>query len=355
MPFGSNALRGREPLSRHTTFAIGGPARFWYSPITSELLACHDFALRAGMPMLVLGGGSNCLVSDAGFDGLVVTLSDISIPTTDSVEPDTVVVSAGACTPWDEFVTWCCVRNYQGIECMAGIPGTVGGAVYGAIGANGQNVADVIEWVDVLNLFSSERTRMYVSDMRFEYRYSTFQDFRDVVILEVGFRLKRNQPARQTHPDIAQLLPYTAPLHEVAAGVRRIRERKGAMLWLPHRGHNRTAGSFFKNPNVSQRTFDQLSTRFNVNDERRWWWPVQEGFRISAAKLIEYSGFKRGYRDGDAAISPEHTLSLVNLGSATAADIIRLARRIQDGVHEATNIILQPEVRMIGFDRPPLG
>lgn len=354
MPFGSNALRTQEPLSRHTTFGIGGPARFWYSPISSELMACHDFAQRAGMPMLVLGGGSNCLVSDDGFDGLVVKLSDVSFPTTDSMESGTVIASVSARTPWDEFVTWCCRNNYQGIECMAGVPGTVGGAIFCASGCYGQSVADVIDWVDVLDVWTGMRRRIPKANIGFNYRYSCFQSLQDLIILEAGFRLRVWPTDVQRHPEVAALLPFTASLSQVADGVRRIRERKGAMLWLPQRGHNRSAGSFFKNPNVPQRTFDQLSTRINVNEERRWWWPAQDGIRISAARLIEYAGFKRGHRDGDAAISPEHTLSLVNMGNATAADIIGLARRIQDGVHAVTNIVLQPEVRMIGFERPPL-
>lgn len=355
MPFGSHAFRKNEPLSRHTTFNIGGPAAFWYEAIHQELEAVSDLAVRAGLPVLMLGGGSNCLVSDAGYEGIVVRLSDVSFPTTDTTDGATTVVSACSNMDWDRFVSWCCQNRYQGLECMAGVPGTVGGAVFCASGCYGQNIAEVLEWVDELDLRTGSRRRRYAGDITFGYRFSDYQVHPDTVILAAGFRLNVGAPASHTHPDVASILPFTASLAQVADGVRRIRERKGAMLWLPHRGHNRTAGSFFKNPTVSQQRFDRLSALIDMNDGRPWWWPVADGYRISAARLIELAGFERGHRDGDAAISPEHTLSLVNMGNAKAADIIGLARHIQDGVHAISNVVLQPEVRMIGFERPPLG
>jgi UDP-N-acetylmuramate dehydrogenase len=354
MPFGSNALRKNEPLSRHTTFRIGGPALFWYEPVSDELEAIFGLASRAGLPLLALGGGSNCLVNDRGFDGVVVRLSDISSPACDSNNDTGVIVSGCSNTSWDWFVDWCCAQGYQGVECLAGIPGTVGGAVFGAIGAYGQQIADVVEWVDELDVRSGQRRRRQATDITFGYRFSDYSQHLDTVILQAGFRLRTGTPTAHAHPEIASLLPATSTLLETAAGVRRIRERKGAMLWLPHRGHNRTAGSFFKNPTLSETSFNRLCEQLDIRDARKWWWPLSDGYRVSAARLIEHTGFKRGHHSGDAAISPEHTLSLVNLGNAKAADILGLAARIRDAVHERCHVALEPEVRMIGFDSPPL-
>ena len=339
-------------MSHHTSLRVGGPADLYAIPEDADDLQelLNQLAER-DIPWLAIGKGNNLLVRDKGIRGTVISLERFN--RISEAGDRRVRAEAGAENLM--VVRFAQEKGLGGIGFISGIPGTVGGAVFGAIGAYGQTLAGVLEWVDILNLFTSERTRIQVSEITFSYRYSTFQSIVDVVILEAGFRLHLNKPSHHAHPDIAQLQPFTSTLTEVAVGVRQIRERKGAMLWLPHRGNNRSAGSFFKNPTVDQSRFDRLSAILDVNDTRRWWWTAQNAYRISAARLIELAGFERGQRVGDAAISPEHTLSLVNMGNATAANIIGLARRIQDGVHTVSNIVLQPEVRLIGFKRPPLG
>ncbi len=343
------------PLAPRTTLGVGGPARFFAacaSPL--EVARCLAWAADEGLDVFVLGGGSNLVVADQGFDGLVV------VPTFQHWETardgGRVRVVADAGVVWDHLVADTVRRGLAGLECLSGIPGTVGASPVQNVGAYGQEVGDCLEAVEVLDRQTGRHERISASACGLGYRTSHFKTrWRDrYVILRVILHLTPGGAPRVGYPELAQRLQEAgvAPgLDAVRKIVLSIRASK-SMRVDPLDPNSRSAGSFFTNPVVSQAT----AQRVRAAVERRGLrppplFPASRGkVKIPAAFLIEAAGFPRGFRQGKAAISSRHALALVNTGGATADEVVALAARIRRGVMDAFGVALVPEPRFLGFD-----
>jgi UDP-N-acetylmuramate dehydrogenase len=348
-----------EPLAPYTTLGIGGPARFWCEARAEhDLLAALDFAAARKLDVFILGGGSNLLVSDRGFGGLVIRVALAGV----RFEDGTVTAAAGE--DWDALVASCVERNWAGIECLSGIPGTVGGTPIQNVGAYGQEASETIESVRVLDRTTSRITRLSNRECGFSYRSSLFNSSAPgrYVVLEVRYVLRVGGEPRLDYADVKRALAARshsereAPsLAEVRAAVRAIRASK-SMLIVPGDPDARSAGSFFKNPIVPDAEYariDETARRAGLlaPGESVPRYPAPAGsVKLPAAWLIERSGFSKGYARGAAGISTRHTLALVNRGGATAAEMVGLARAVRDGVRARFAIVLRPEPVFVGFD-----
>jgi UDP-N-acetylmuramate dehydrogenase len=352
------------PLAQYTTLGVGGPAR-WFVETgdEEEVLASVRFARTQAVPYFILGGGSNLLVSDDGFLGVVIRIAG-SDPLWAEEEPKghaTVVSAAGA--GWDAVVRLAVAKNYAGVECLAGIPGSVGGTPVQNVGAYGQEVSHTIASVRAIDLDAEKVVHLAPADCGFSYRRSIFNSITRsrYAITRVVYSLRLDQPPHLAYRDVKQYFAERAIAHptlaETAAAVREIRARKG-MLLSPDDPDSRSAGSFFKNPVVPAATVPRLAAiagcpvgevpQFPPGDGTA---PADPMVKLSAAWLIEHAGFHKGFRMGQAGISTKHTLALVNLGNASAADIVTLRDAVMNEVEARFAIRLEQEPVTLGF--PP--
>jgi UDP-N-acetylmuramate dehydrogenase len=355
-------IQEQVPLAPYTAFRIGGPARFFCDVHTeAELLEALRFARQCNLPIFVLGGGSNLLISDSGFDGLVLHLA-IDNPAQAHSADNFVDYAVAAGTDWDSFVHQICQQGISGIECLAGIPGTVGGTPVQNVGAYGQEVANTITQVRALDLsldlnLNDLETLAFITltheQCRFAYRRSLFNTTHRnrYVVTQVTFRFDRTATPNLTYPDLqrhfaSQAQPPT-PI-EVYHAVREIRHGKG-MLIVEGEPDCRSAGSFFKNPVVPESTLAHVAAAVNLPAEKIPHWPANPGsIKLPAAWLLEQAGFRKGFTFGAAGISTRHTLALVNRGHATAADIAALRDTIQHEINRRFNIQLEQEPVQLG-------
>jgi len=338
-------LQEHVPLAPLTTLRIGGPAR-WFARAThvDHLAAVVEWQ---GGSVLVLGGGSNLVISDEGFSGLVLQIAIGGVNTTRHGED--VILAAGAGESWDSLVDSAVKQNLAGIECLSGIPGTVGGTPIQNVGAYGQEVATVIESVAALDRLTRAAVRLSRDDCGFAYRMSRFkrEDAGRFVIAEVAFRLRPGAPPTVTYPDVVDYLAQQKiqcpTVRYVRDAVLQIRRRKGMVLDAAD-SDTRSVGSFFMNPVVDRTTFERIAPAPHYLMDN-------DGVKIPAAWLIQQSGFARGHADGAVGLSTKHPLAIINRGGATARDILRFARRIKLAVRERFDINLRPEPVFVGF--PP--
>jgi UDP-N-acetylmuramate dehydrogenase len=337
-------------LAPLTTLRIGGPARYFVHASNEEiLLTAIAFAKERNLEIFVLGGGSNLLVADSGFPGLVIKIGVTGVEW-DSDE-DYTIVRAGGGEDWDRLVGRCVDRGLAGMECLSGIPGSVGGTPVQNVGAYGQEVSEVLSVVHAYDRHRDRMVDLSNEDCQFTYRSSVFNSkAKDrYIVVRVTYRLKNHGAPQIRYPDVQREFEgKSAPtLAEVRAAVRGIRARK-AMLLVEGDPDCRSAGSFFKNPIVTEREFFELQRRAGLSVPR---YPVSSGdVKTAAAWLIERAGFSKGYSNGPAAVSTKHTLALVNKGGAAAEDILRLAREIRTRVHDKFGIKLLPEPVFLGFE-----
>lgn len=325
-----------------TTLGIGGPARFFLTARSvDEVREAVEWARSNGAPLLVLGGGSNVLIADEGFDGLVLHLELRGI---DAGEDGLVQVAAAE--PWDQVVAMAVGRRWAGVECLSGIPGSTGATPIQNVGAYGQDVSETIVAVEVFDRSNGRVTSLSSADCRFEYRSSVFKnEAKDrYIVLSVTFQLRPGGAPSVRYPELQQAVGEGASLQQVRDAVIAIRRRKG-MVIDPADPDTRSDGSFFMNPIVSR---EKLATLGEVPH-----FPAGENIKLSAAWLIEHAGFHKGFVHGNAGISSKHTLAIINRGGATAHEVLELVRMIQDGVREKFGIELQPEPNFIGFERHP--
>jgi UDP-N-acetylmuramate dehydrogenase len=333
-------------LAPRTTFGIGGLARR-FARITNageirEALATDD-------RVLILGGGSNVLVSDAGWDGLVLQVGIEGVEI--RLHDDHAIVSAFAGVVWDDFVAQIVEAKLVGLECLSGIPGLVGATPMQNVGAYGQEVADTIVRVRAFDRSTGEVVMLEHSECKFAYRSSMFKGSERWIVLEVRFRLARGDASTPIrYPELGRALGIaegqSAPLAEVRRTVIALRRGKG-MVIDPADPESRSAGSFFVNPIVDTATVAALDAALppGVTMPR---FPASDGkMKLSAGWLIERAGFAKGYTRGNAGISTKHALALVNRGAATAAEILTLAREIQAGVRTKLGVELVPEVQIL--------
>jgi UDP-N-acetylmuramate dehydrogenase len=353
-------IQENVPLAPLTTLQVGGSARFFAElKREDEVREAAQFAKTRGLPLFVLGGGSNLVVADSGWPGLVlrVAIGRITTQTTDA-QGTAVLFSVGAGVNWDDFVAQAVVQNCAGIECLSGIPGSVGGTPVQNVGAYGQEVADTIESVRALDLKEDRIVVLPKPACGFRYRTSIFNTTERgrYVILRVNYRLKRGGAPSLKYADLQKhfaerLAEKKTPpsLAETREAVREIRRGKG-MLIVPGDDDCRSAGSFFKNPVLSEAQFKDLAERAESKGLEIPSYPALDAqHKVSAAWLVEHSGFSKGYAVGPAGISHKHALALINRGDAKASDIVGLKDEIQHGVQEAWGIELEPEPVFVGF------
>jgi UDP-N-acetylmuramate dehydrogenase len=343
-------------LAPLTTFRLGGPARFFVEAKSAgDMQEAVAFALAKSLPLFVLGGGSNLVVADAGWPGLVLKVGINGIERRAGHDDEgRVLFATGAGESWDRFVSHAVAAKCAGIECLSGIPGSVGGTPVQNVGAYGQEVSETIESVQALDLKDGQIHELCSEACGFAYRSSIFNTSERgrFIILRVTYALtpdgeahieyadlQRHFSGRETRPNIA----------EVREAVRHIRASKG-MLIVPGDPDCRSAGSFFKNPVLSAQQHQDLEHRARAKGFDVPSYPALEQHKkVSAAWLVEKSGFARGYGFGHVGISSKHTLAIVNRGDATAAEVIALRDQIQHRVEEIWGVRLEPEPVLVGF------
>jgi UDP-N-acetylmuramate dehydrogenase len=346
-------LQENVPLAPFTTLRIGGSARFFCEVTTeADLVAAVQFARERNLPLFVLGGGSNLLVSDTGFDGLVLHMA-IATPTQTNSEGNILEVTASAGADWNAFVLNICEQGISGVECLAGIPGSVGGTPVQNVGAYGQEVANTITQVRALDLETLTFATLTHQQCGFAYRRSIFNTTHRnrYIVTQVTFRFDRTATPNLTYADLqryfAERDPAPKPI-DVYHAVREIRHSKG-MLIVEGEADSRSAGSFFKNPVVSVAKFDQIAESAALDPATIPHWPAGPGeIKLAAAWLLERSGFHKGFAMGRAGISSRHTLALINRDHANFADIAALRDTIQREVETRFGIMLEQEPVQLG-------
>ena len=333
-----------ELLADHTTLHVGGPAaEFVVATTEAELVDAVREADDAGRPVLVLGGGSNVLVSDAGFDGRVVAVRTRGV-SADADACGGAVVRVAAGEPWDDLVARAVDEGWVGVEALSGIPGLVGATPIQNVGAYGQEVSETIASVRCWDRQAGAVRTLFNRDCRFGYRTSRFkQEPGRWVVLEVVFQLRLGDlgaPVR--YAELAGRLGIEpggrAALGDVRAAVLELRQGKGMVL--DEDDHDTwSAGSFFTNP---------VLAAGSVPDGAPAWPQPDDTVKTSAAWLIEHAGFGRGHGNARAALSGKHTLALTNRGGASAEDLLDLAREVRDGVREEFGIELVNEPVLVG-------
>lgn len=346
MAAGEAAIRPREdvPLAPLTTIGIGGSAR-WYlrARTVDEVRSGHAWARDRGVPLFVLGGGSNIVVSDAGFPGLVLHVGVRGVVWQRS--GDDAVVDAGAGESWDDLVSEAVEGGYAGIECLSGIPGLVGGTPIQNVGAYGQEVADAIQSIVALDAVTNEMVSIPAAECGFSYRNSRFKrgDAGRFTVCRVRFRLRRGRP-RVAYPDVIAWVERSRlrepDVRDIRRGVLEIRRGKGMVL-DPADPDTRSVGSFFVNPVVSAALPLESGAPL---------YPMADGrVKIAAAWLIQRAGFPRGFEAGPVGLSSRHPLAIVNRGGARAEDVLDLACRIKRAVLDRFGIALLPEPVFVGL------
>lgn len=333
------------PLAPRTTLGVGGPAR-WHSVArdADDVAAALRFCAAERAPLLVLGGGSNLVVADAGFDGLALEVAARGVRFADDGR---VVAAAGE--PWDALVEACVARGLAGIECLSGIPGLVGGTPIQNVGAYGQEVAEVIEQVRAFDRARGEVVALDAAGCGFGYRQSRFKgaDAGRFVVLEVALRLAPGGAPKVAYPDlVAALGAGPATLAAVRAAVLAVRRSKGMVL-DPADPDTRSCGSFFMNPVVDAALHATLRDDAGRPAPAH---PAGPGLaKVPAAWLIERAGFAKGCARGAVGLSAKHPLALVNRGGATAREVVAFAREVQRGVERRFGVTLRVEPEFVGF------
>jgi UDP-N-acetylmuramate dehydrogenase len=359
----SVTIRDDVPLAPLTTLELGGRARHLAEAADeAAILEALAWAGARGLPVFVLGGGSNVVIADVGFEGLVLRVT--SRGRTYAFAGAEVRVTAAAGEPWDELVADTVARGLAGLECLSGIPGLAGATPIQNVGAYGQEVADTIRSVRVYDRRDAAILELPPSECAFGYRDSAFRRAPDRhVVLAVTFGLRANGAPTLRYRELAEALAHQAAptLAAARAAVLALRRRKSMVIDAadPNR---RSVGSFFTNPIVAAEAAERLAARAAADglvaaasDVPRW--PAGPGHvKLSAGWLIERSGIARGERteSGSVGVSTAHALALVHHGGGTTADLVGLARRVRDAVRSRFDVTLSPEPIFVGatWDAP---
>ncbi len=346
-------------LAAQTTLGLGGPAKFFISCETEEDIRFGlAFAERRRLPLFVLGGGSNVIIADSGFDGVVLRVVLRGWEVWDDGENELVTTAAGE--RWDDLVAFCVRRGLGGLECLSGIPGTAGATPIQNVGAYGQDVAGTIHQVRVIHRPTGATLTFAGSDCGFGYRSSRFKtlDAGTYIVTGVSFRLRKNAPPQIRYAELERLLlreGLPADVPRGAAALQRVRDavlslrRDKGMVLDPADPDTRSVGSFFMNPVVSHSTFAAIVERQRAAGQSTEVpsFSAGGGTKIPAAWLVEQAGFVRGMVRGGVGISEKHALALVNR-TGTAAELLAFAREIQNGVFHMFGVLLEMEPAVIG-------
>ena len=347
----SLALHEHVSLRALSTLGVGGPAR-WFAraETTADVEAIHSWCVEHDLPLFVLGGGSNLVISDEGFPGVVMHMAVAGITMSEGLSNTS--VNAGAGESWDRLVESLVARGLSGVECLSGIPGTVGGTPIQNVGAYGQEVASVIDRVVAFDRSTSSLTEITAADCGFSYRMSRFKtgDAGRFIVCGVSFRLSEST-ATLTYPELITELErsgHTSPRpSDGRAAVLTIRRRKGMVIDASD-PDTRSVGSFFMNPVVSLDDRERIASRsgervpgFAMDDSR---------VKIPAAWLIERSGIRKGHGERTVGVSTKHPLAIVNRGGATSRDVLRFAVQIKRAVIDWCGVWLRPEPVFVGLE-----
>lgn len=333
-------------LNKYTSLRVGGPAKnIVHVASEAEIIAAIEAAGDA--PVLIIGGGSNVLVSDSGFDGTVIHIANNQAESeVDACSGATLTIGAGE--NWDDFVATTISRGFAGLETLSGIPGTVGAAPIQNIGAYGHEVSEFITRVRTYDRQAKAIKTFTNAECEFEYRNSHFKKHPGrYVVLAVQFQIRSGETSTPiTYAELATKLSIAvgekAPVVDTRKAVMELRAAKG-MLLNPDDKDSWSAGSFFTNPIVTIEVAAALP-------EGAPKWPTADGMvKTSAAWLIQNSGIDKGRSHGGARVSTKHVLALTNTGSATAEEIAQLAREVRTAVYSKFGIQLEPEVNLVGI------
>jgi UDP-N-acetylmuramate dehydrogenase len=339
-------IQENEPLDRRTTLRVGGPARFWAEiQREADLHEALAWARQANLPLFVLGGGSNVLADDAGFPGLVLHMANRGV-TLQEAGSGIARLIAEAGEDWDGLVAYAVEQNLAGWETMALIPGTLGGAVAGNIGAYGAEIKDTLEWAEAINLRDGRLARLSRADCQMRYRHSFFKttEGRSWVVVRASFLLHRGAPPKVVYPEVRARLSTPQPtLAEVRHTVIQIRQAK-----LPDWKTVGTAGSFFKNLLLPPADYERLRRQYPELPG----YPEPEGhIKVPLGYILDKICGLRGHARGRVRLHERQALVLVNEGG-TAADIVTLAREVADRVLKTTGLAIEWEVEPLRPLRP---
>nr|WP_280200172.1 UDP-N-acetylmuramate dehydrogenase [Nocardia cyriacigeorgica] len=344
-------IRDEVRLAELTTLRVGGPALVADCASTDTLVATVRALDAAGIPLLLLAGGSNLLISDDGFDGVVVRVGTTEV----TFGTDGVLAEAGA--NWDAVVAATVEAGFGGLECLSGIPGSAGATPVQNVGAYGVEVDRLLRRVRLLDRTTGEIRWAEPAELGFGYRTSVLKHSDRAVVLAVEFALDPSgASAPLRYGELARMLGAadgeSRPAAQVREAVLKLRAGKGMVL-DPADHDTWSAGSFFTNPVVPQNRAEQVlaAIRAHVGEVAIPTYPAPDGVKLSAGWLIERAGFGKGFPGPEAAarLSTKHTLALTNRGAATAADLVALARTVRDGVAERFGIGLVPEPVTVGI------
>ncbi|MEZ4308010.1 MAG: UDP-N-acetylmuramate dehydrogenase [Polyangiaceae bacterium] len=350
------AILENVPLAPRTTLSVGGPARFYAEAHTAAAVrSALGWARERGIDVHVLGGGSNLLVADRGFAGLVlcVHIRGIDMYTSNGA----VHVTVGAGEPWDGFVARAVGEGWAGVECLSGIPGLVGATPIQNVGAYGQEVADTIEHVEAIERATGDVMTFSAADCGFAYRDSAFKGAMAgrFVLTRVTFRLVPGGAPAIRYGELSRALAeHTSPsLAVVRETVVRLRRSKSMVYDAADENH-RSAGSFFMNPIVDEATLararEAAAGVLRPGETMPEFAAGPGRTKLAAGWLIERAGFKKGAGDGAVGLSTKHALAIVNRGGATAAQVVAFAARVRRGVRERFGVTLSPEPVLLGFE-----
>ncbi|HLG14380.1 MAG TPA: UDP-N-acetylmuramate dehydrogenase [Blastocatellia bacterium] len=355
------SIREDVPLAPLTTLGIGGPAKFFAEVTNSQnLIDGIAWARSRSMPVFVLGGGSNVVISDRGFTGLVLHVKLCGVET--RVEGPGAIITAGAGENWDSLVAMSVARGWAGFECLSGIPGSVGATPIQNVGAYGQEVSETFVSLEAVDTEQGEVVSLGAGECEFGYRTSRFKtrDRDRFIITSVTYRLMRDGRPAIRYPEIERYVEEHVTgepsLADVRESVLAIRRRK-AMVIDPNDPDSRSVGSFFVNPVVTREELEQIRERVERRGGRSDMMPQfpagEDRVKLSAAWLIERAGFERGYRHGNVGISTRHALAIVNRGGGTASEVMELAEEMKSRMLNAFAIELITEPVAVGFDELP--
>ena len=335
-------------LAEHTTFRLGGPARFFIEAENEgDVAEAFAWAGERGVPVFVLGGGSNLLVPDEGFPGLALRIG------IRGVEQEGCRFTVGAGEPWDALVDRTVGAGCAGMECLAGIPGSTGGTPVQNVGAYGQEVSETITAVRAFDRREQRFVDLSKDACRFRYRASLFntEEPGRYVVTGVRFALRAGGEPTLRYADLQRYFAgYSMPptLPEVAAAVREIRGSKGMVL-VEGDPDTQSAGSYFKNPVIATERLPQIAAAAKVVEEAVPRYPAGESqVKLSAAWLMERAGFGKGFQLGAAGLSTRHALAVTNRGGASCADVLRLEEHVRLGVFEHFGVRLEREPVLLG-------
>ncbi len=355
-PVATLQVQEQVALAPFTTLGVGGSARFFARVASeNELEEAVAFATKHSLPLFALGGGSNLVIRDEGFHGLVLHLA-IGGEMQMSGAGDGIRYDVPAGVSWDDFVLSACEHGLTGVECLAGIPGLTGGTPVQNVGAYGQEVSQTIGSVRVYDRVVRAFLVLTNEQCCFAYRTSCFntQPSGRYLVTQVSFDLKAGASAALRYPELKSRFLDSTPLPlEVYHVVREIRRAKG-MLFSASDPDSRSAGSFFKNPFVPASRLGEIAEEAAVAPASVPHWPAAledrsaPHVKLAAAWLVQMAGFPKGFSDGAVGISSRHSLALVNRGGAHFSDVARLRDRIREEVYARFSIRLEQEPVELG-------